>query len=107
MSPKEGVLMTHRRSTIMVVLASFALIGACSTSDKNPNPNPNIELTVKSEFSEGLYDSKKKTLTTFVTQGKNTFRYDTFGSEHWFGDTLRLHEAVAQAVSPKVALSVG
>ena len=39
-------------------------------------------------------------------QGRQTFRFDTFGDEAFWGDTLRLHEAVA-TVSPKTALSVG
>jgi hypothetical protein len=41
-----------------------------------------------------------------VTDGRQTFRYDTFGDEAFWGDTLKLHEAI-KTVSPKVALSVG
>lgn len=39
-------------------------------------------------------------------QGKQTFRFDTFGDEAFWGGTLQLHQGVA-AVSPKTALSVG
>jgi cytochrome c5 len=50
-----------------------------------------------------------------LEEGKRTFRYDTFGSEAFWGDALNLHKAVAGAknggvgpgVSPKTALSVG
>jgi hypothetical protein len=50
-----------------------------------------------------------------LDEGKNTFRFDTFGSEAFWGDTLELHRAVAgeknggvgPGVSPKTALSVG
>ena len=42
-----------------------------------------------------------------VAQGKDIFRFDTFGDEKYWTDTLRLHEIVQQAVSPAVALSVG
>ena len=38
--------------------------------------------------------------------GQQIFRYDTFGDEQLWSDTLRLHEAVA-TISPKAALSVG
>lgn len=50
-----------------------------------------------------------------VEQGRRIFRYDTFGDEEFWGDTLRLHEAIAgqaaggvgPGVSPAVALQVG
>ena len=48
-------------------------------------------------------------------QGKQIFRFDTFGDEAFWGDTLRLHEAIAGAanggvgpgVSPAQALALG
>jgi hypothetical protein len=53
--------------------------------------------------------------TAFYDQGKQTFRYDTFGDEAFGGGTIGLHRAVEGAalggvgpgVSPKTALSVG
>jgi cytochrome c peroxidase len=50
-----------------------------------------------------------------VNQGKQTFRFDTFGDQAFWGDTLHLHQAIAGAanggvgpgVSPRTALSVG
>jgi hypothetical protein len=50
-----------------------------------------------------------------LEQGKNTFRFETFGDEAFWGDTLKLHLAVAgfrqggvgAGVSPRTALSVG
>jgi len=50
-----------------------------------------------------------------MESGKRTFRYDTFGSEAFWGDALQLHKAIAGeknggvggGVSPKTALSVG
>jgi hypothetical protein len=50
-----------------------------------------------------------------VRQGRQTFRFDTFGDQKFWGDTLHLHQAIAGArnggvgpgVSPKTALSVG
>jgi hypothetical protein len=41
-----------------------------------------------------------------IAEGRNTFRYDTFGDQAFWGDTLRLHEAV-EGVSPKRALALG
>jgi len=50
-----------------------------------------------------------------VEQGRQTFRYDTFGDEGFWGDTLKLHLAiegtkfggVGPGVSPSTALAVG
>jgi hypothetical protein len=50
-----------------------------------------------------------------VREGRETFRYATFGDEAFWGDTLRLHLAIAGSanggvgpgVSPETALSVG
>jgi len=52
---------------------------------------------------------------TMLDEGKKTFRYDTFGSEAFWGDALQLHKAIAgeknggvgPGVSPKTALSGG
>ena len=42
-----------------------------------------------------------------VAQGKQIFRFDTFGDESQWSDTLRMHEVIAAAVDPTTALSVG
>jgi hypothetical protein len=50
-----------------------------------------------------------------LEDGRNIFRFDTYGSEAFFGDALQLHKAIAGAknggvgpgVSPKTALAVG
>jgi mono/diheme cytochrome c family protein len=42
-----------------------------------------------------------------ISRGQEIFRFDTFGDEQFWTDTLRMHEVVAQAVTPSVALSVG
>ena len=42
-----------------------------------------------------------------VEQGKQIFRYETFGDESQWTDTLRMHEVIRTAVDPVTALSVG
>ncbi len=52
---------------------------------------------------------------SMMDQGREAFRYDTFGSEVFFGNTIKLHQAiegdrfggVGAGVSPKTALAVG
>ena len=42
-----------------------------------------------------------------VADGKEIFRFDTFGDEKYWTDTLRMHEVIEGAVTPAAALSVG
>src|SRR5215216_6659401 len=42
-----------------------------------------------------------------VDQGQQIFRFDTFGDEQLWTDTLRLHEVIQSSVSPAQALAVG
>jgi mono/diheme cytochrome c family protein/cytochrome c5 len=42
-----------------------------------------------------------------VAEGRQIFRFDTFGDEAKWTDTLRLHEVISAAVDPVTALSVG
>src|SRR5688572_11036367 len=39
--------------------------------------------------------------------GQEIFRFDTFGDERLWTDTLRMHEVIASSVSPRTALAVG
>jgi hypothetical protein len=40
-------------------------------------------------------------------QGQQIFRFDTFGDEQLWTDTLRMHEVIQSSVSPATALGVG
>jgi hypothetical protein len=50
-----------------------------------------------------------------IDEGRETFRFDTFGDEAFWGDTIKLHQAIAGSahggvgpgVSPRTALSAG
>ena len=42
-----------------------------------------------------------------VEEGKAIFRFDTFGDETQWSDTLRMHEVIRTSVDPTTALSVG
>jgi hypothetical protein len=68
-----------------------------------------------SEHHEIHADATLRNAAKMIAEGKQTFRFDTFGDEAFWGDTLHLHEAIKGAklggvgpgVSPKTALSVG
>jgi hypothetical protein len=60
-------------------------------------------------------ESIRKHALRTIDEGRRIFRYDTFGDEAFWGDTLKLHQAIAGAalggvgpgVSPNTALAVG
>jgi hypothetical protein len=70
------------------------------------------------ESDEGLnlrsFDAQiNENAARLLRQGRRIFRFDTFGSEAFWGDTLKLHQAVAGAggigpgLSPAAALALG
>jgi mono/diheme cytochrome c family protein len=55
----------------------------------------------------GNSDNNDKNQDDVVLKGKAIFRFDTFGDESQWTDTLRLHEVIQSSVSPVAALAVG
>jgi len=71
-----------------IALAAVALsLGACNSSNDDAR-DVNLD-------------------PALVEQGKQVFRFDTFGDEAKWTDTLRLHEVIGAAVDPTTALAVG
>jgi len=66
---------------------------------------------VQPRFDDVIRDNA----TRMLAEGKQTFRFDTFGDEVFWGDALQLHKAIAgeqhggvgPGVSPKTAFAVG
>ncbi len=52
-------------------------------------------------------DNSAAEQAALVEQGRQIFRFDTFGDELHWTSTLRMHEVIAAAVDPTTALSVG
>jgi mono/diheme cytochrome c family protein len=77
----------------MMVKASYLVLGVfllgCSDSD---DPSPAKPPAVDPELA---------------ADGRDIFRFDTFGDESFWTDTLRMHEVIESAVDPTTALSVG
>jgi hypothetical protein len=100
-----------RSNKIPVVLA-FALTLACGESIDKPPPTASTPEAGKAKPGD---DPAVAAAIRMLAEGRRTFRHDTFGSEAFWGETLRLHEAIAGAanggvgdgVSPKTALALG
>jgi mono/diheme cytochrome c family protein len=55
----------------------------------------------------GSDDDTTADQAALVEQGRQIFRYETFGDEAKWTDALRMHEVISAAVDPVTALSVG
>ena len=60
-------------------------------------------------------DTALKNARNMISEGRQTFRFDTFGDEAFWGDKLKLHEAIEGAkfggvgpgLTPRDALALG
>jgi mono/diheme cytochrome c family protein len=52
-------------------------------------------------------ETAQATDPALIEKGRQIFRFDTFGDETQWTDTLRMHEVISAAVDPTTALSVG
>ena len=99
-----SLVFTFGAVTAVALLLTGASVG-------NPhNPHSAARPTANS-YDRSIFDYNEELLT----QGRETFRFDTFGDESFWGDALKLHLAIAGAdnggvgpgVSPETALAVG
>ncbi|HET7113518.1 MAG TPA: hypothetical protein VFI57_07735 [Pyrinomonadaceae bacterium] len=110
-----GVRNTLQERTLLkvaVVLFTAAAItvffGARSNASRPEEQGKSVKLTE----AERLAGANAERM---LAEGKQTFRFDTFGDEAFWSDALQLHRAIAGAklggigpgVNPKTALAVG
>jgi cytochrome c5 len=107
--------MSNVRGLIAVVACSFSVAAiGCGTATPAPasaQPTTTSRPTTGAAYDEEIQANARR----MMEEGKRIFRFDTFGSEDFWGGKLRLHEAIAGAklggvgagVSPKAALSLG
>jgi hypothetical protein len=99
--------MNNMRKSAVLAAGALALLawvarGQVQKTSSRPAPSANDQTI--SNYAQQM-----------LIQGKEIFRYDTFGDEAFWGDALHLHQAIAgekqggvgTGVSPKTALAVG
>lgn len=64
-----------------------------------------LKLTITVLFVVALVISQRAQAQ--LNQGQQIFRFDTFGNEQLWTDTLRINEVIQSSVSPATALAVG
>jgi hypothetical protein len=85
----------------LVLYVGFVIVNATMSAVSAPNRDPDEE--------------SRKAAQQLFEQGREIFRFDTFGDEAFWGDALQLHQAikgealggVGPGVSPRAALALG
>jgi hypothetical protein len=96
---------------LAITLALLGCLLVCLTLIAQENNAGPSEKNNAARFDAAIRDNANQ----MADQGKQTFRFDTFGDEAFWGDTLHLHQAiegvklggVGPGVSPTTALAVG
>jgi hypothetical protein len=94
------------RASLVVLLAILLVVGVGAAFSLNAQADAPLPGAMKPVNLDAF---------RMLEEGKRIFRYDTFGDEVWWGDTLGLHLAIAgeanggvgPGVSPATALAVG
>lgn len=97
------------RRVLLLIVCALALVGiALYASNVARAKNNEAPGQIKK-------DANLEKSIAFFEEGKHIFRFDTFGDEAFWGDALKIHQAiegsqfggVGPGVSPKTALAVG
>jgi len=93
----------------LIGLALLVRLGSSTEEQGNAQAHDAEEKLTRNDHQTNAHARR------MIAEGRQIFRFDTFGSEAFFGDALQLHQAIAgeknggvgAGVSPKTALAVG
>jgi hypothetical protein len=103
--------MKHKIVAVAITCVGIAFACAQIPQDVQTDPAVEAKQMPKKSFDTDIDNNAKD----MMKEGRKIFRYDTFGSEEFWGDQLKLHEAVAGSenggvgpgLTPKQALQLG
>jgi hypothetical protein len=103
--------MYHRVRILIVVGVILVVTTATATLRQSSPQRPPSSGGSTSSFDSTITQNAQR----MIEEGRRIFRFDTFGDEAFWGDQLRLHQAVVgqklggvgPGLSPKMALSLG
>ena len=100
----------------LITVAGAILLVTVATASFRPASQAQQPVAPSAATSTSSFDAAiNQNAQRMLDEGRRIFRFDTFGSEDFWGGKLRLHEAivgqklggVGPGVSPKMALSLG
>jgi hypothetical protein len=102
------VFLSQSKTTIASILFVAAVLSwTAYAEDDEHRGNDNTPRDSANGIEGPLkHDDIIRNSVSMVLQGRNIFRYDTYGDEAFWGDTLQLHQALNQ-LTPRQALGLG
>ena len=104
----------ERKPSIRLAIASVLTVAglSCAPIPKDVATDPAVKAESKRADFDGRIEEHSRRM---LEEGRETFRYDAFGSEDFWGGSLRLHQAilgekqggVGAGLSPRQALQAG
>jgi len=103
--------LNRRTLTPLLILLPFVCVMTLSFATNRLHADDRTARPARGTFDRAIIEHAEE----LFRDGAQIFRYDTFGDERFWGDTLKLHQAIAGArfggvgpgVSPATALAVG
>jgi cytochrome c5 len=102
-NPARHAIGRPHGTTVAVVLTAAVIASAALSGCNNTTATPMDSRTTP----EATPAPREVTPAALVAEGQRVFRFDTFGDERLWTETLRLHEVVEKSVDPTTALKVG
>jgi hypothetical protein len=102
-----------KHKLLLMIGIGLGIAFACAPYPKEVHTNPAVKAQrFPAESFDGVIEDH---VGRMMDQGRHVFRYDTFGSETFWGDKLKLHDGIAgennggvgSGLSPKQALLLG
>ena len=87
-----------RQANVLAAVAVSIHLAACDQPEASRAVEPAVDHALASRGPQN---------PALVAEGKTIFRFDTFGDQTFWTDTLRMHEVIRTSVSPNTALGVG
>ncbi len=103
---------TRFAAAVLAALSATILTLSCAPLPRDVETDPAVQAEQKRpDFDNRIEDHSRRMLE----EGRETFRYDSFGSEDFWGQSLRLHEAIlgvkqggaGAGLTPRQALQAG
>ncbi len=89
------------RAEASTFVIACAVAGGTGCADRRPATDQ------AREAASGTTPAPDASSPQLLSEGRDIFRFDTFGNEAFWSDTLRIHEVIEKSVDPMTALSVG
>jgi hypothetical protein len=101
-------------SLAITLLAGIAFV-FLSIDSGRAQDGPTVEIRANNAKAKKLDSQVNDSAEQMIEEGRQTFRFDTFGDEAFWGNMLRLHQAIAGAglggvgpgLTPRMALALG